>query len=329
MPSIGVVSVNYKSHQQLSRCLTSLKQSCRDDLHFIVVDNSPVSEIDLIAKDHPDIIAIVPGTNLGFAGGCNRGIAYALKQNLDYILLLNPDTRTEHDFIGVLLEELAREESRAIAGPKILKDTPQRDVWYDGARMNWWRGGPVQVLNTPHEAGDPARVVPFLSGCSMLIKAAALRSVGLMSEEYFLYFEDADYGLRFTRAGFKMVYVPAAELIHDASSTVGFQSRDYIYYFSRNRIWFMRRWASWHHYIAFMLYNSLVKLPGALVVFALLRRKPSLTMAYFKGYWHGICATRNCIDTAELPCTASRHDDRTLERTDAGVAFLLANQRQP
>jgi len=302
MPSIGVVSVNYKSHRQLSRCLASLKESCRGDLHFIVVDNSPVCELDLIAKDHPEILAIDPGANLGFAGGCNRGIACALGQNLDYILLLNPDTRTEHDFIELLLNELAQEESRAIAGPKIMRDNPQRDVWYDGARMNWWRGGPVQVLDALHEAGDPAQVVPFLSGCCMLIKASALRTVGLMSEEYFLYFEDTDYGLRFTRAGFKMIYVPAAELIHDASSTVGFQSRDYIYYFSRNRIWFMRRWASWYHYCAFMLYNTLVKLPGALVVFGLLRRKPSLTIAYFKGYRDGICATRNYIKTGAKFC---------------------------
>ena len=288
MPSIGVISVNYKSHSQISRCLTSLKQTCREELHFIIVDNSPTCEIDLIAQKHPDIIAIVPGSNLGFAGGCNCGIAYAHDQHLDYILLLNPDTRAEHDFIAVLLNELAKEERWAVAGPKIVWDTPQRELWYGGARMNWWLGGPVQVLDDRQDTAGPSQVVPFLSGCAMLIKASALQTVGLMAEEYFLYYEDTDYSLSFIQAGFEIVYVPSALLIHEASSSVGFQSRDYVYYFSRNRIWFMRRWARWYHFLVFMVYNTFVKLPGAVIIFGLLRRSPRLTMAYFKGYWHGI-----------------------------------------
>lgn len=298
MPSIGVISVNYKSHHQLSRCITSLKQTCRSDLYFIVVDNSPVCEIDSIAREHPDIVAIVPESNLGFGGGCNRGIAYAISRNLDYVLLLNPDTRAEHDFISILLNELEKDALRAVAGPKIVRDNPGRDIWYNGARMNWWRGGPVQIVNDRHAAGTTAQDVPFLSGCSMLIKTSAVRAVGMMDEEYFLYFEDADYGLRFSRAGFKLVYVPAAVLIHDSSSTVGFQSRDYVYYFSRNRIWLMKRWAHWYHYLVFMVYNTLVKLPGAVIVFGLLRRKPGLVVAYFKGYWHGIMCYKTSANSS-------------------------------
>lgn len=288
MPSIGVISVNYNSHIQLSGSIASLKQTCRGDLHFIVVDNSPVCEIDSITREHPDVVAIVPETNLGFAGGCNRGIDYALSRNLDYILLLNPDTRAEHDFIAILINELAKDERRAMAGPKIVRDNTRRDIWYGGAGMNWWLGGPVQIFDERHDADGPAQMVPYLSGCAMLINASAIRTVGLMAEDYFLYYEDVDYAFRFSRAGFVAVYVPNAIIIHDASSTVGFQSPDYVYYFSRNRVWLMRRWARWYHTLVFMLYNTLVKLPGAVIVFGLLRRKPELVFAYFKGYWHGI-----------------------------------------
>lgn len=288
VPSIGVVSVNYKSQSQLNRCIASLKRTCRGDLHFIVVDNSPVSEIDLIAEEHTDIVAIVSETNLGFAGGCNRGISYALSQDLDYILLLNPDTKAEHDFISVLMNELAKDERRAIAGPKIMRDNAERSIWYGGAKMNWWRGGPVQIFDDRNDGDDTAQVVPFLSGCAMLIRASAIKAVGLMDERYFLYFEDADYGQRFIHAGFDLVYAHDAVLLHDASSSVGFQSQDYIYYFSRNRIWFMKRWARWYHSLVFMAYNTLVKLPGSVIIFGILRRKPELVLAFFKGYWHGI-----------------------------------------
>ena len=289
MKSIGVISVNYKAHHKLCRCLASLKEHCLgEELRFIVVDNSPVNEIDLIAADHPEIQAIVPDSNLGFAGGCNRGIAHSLSQGVDYVLLLNPDTRAEHDFIRVLLDELEKDPARAMAGPKIVRDNARCDVWYGGARMNWWLGGPSQVMDNRHDADAAAQKVPCLSGCAMLIKASAIRAVGMMDEAYFLYYEDTDYVQRFIRAGFEAVYVPGAGLIHDVSSTVGFQSRDYVYYFSRNRVWFMRRWAKWHHYLVFMLYNTLVKLPGAVLIFGLRRRRPDLVAAYFKGYWDGL-----------------------------------------
>jgi len=131
-------------------------------------------------------------------------------------------------------------------------------------------------------------MTPVLSGCAMMLKTAAVEKVGGMAEEYFLYFEDTDYVQRFLQAGYQSGYVPKAEVLHDASTTVGFQSPDYIYYFSRNRIWFMRRWAKWYHLFVFMLYNTLVKLPGSLLVFGLIKRQPKLVWAYFSGYWHGI-----------------------------------------
>lgn len=287
--SVGVVSVNYQAQEQLCRCLASLKEHCLgEELHFIVVDNSPVSEIDRIRRRHPEIQAICPGRNLGFAGGCNLGIARALNQGLDYVLLLNPDTRTEHDFIRVLLDQLAQDPARAMAGPKILRDNAQRAVWYGGARMNWWLGGPRQEMDHRHDGAGEAQTVPCLSGCAMLITASAIRQVGRMAEGYFLYYEDTDYVQRFLRAGLTVVYCPAAGLLHDVSSTIGLHSPAYVYYFSRNRVWFMRRWARWYHFMVFMLYNTVVKLPGAFLIFALKKRRPALVWAYWKGYWHGI-----------------------------------------
>lgn len=289
MPSIGVVSVNYKAHHKLCRCLRSLKQYCRHELHLIVVDNSPEPEVEDIAKEHPEITAIVPGTNTGFAGGCNLGIAHALELGLDYILLLNPDTWTEHDFIDVLLKELVTNASLGMVGPKIIRDTEQKNnIWYGGARMNWWKGGPSQVMDDRHDGDGPALTVPCLSGCAMLIRSRAIREVGLMDEKYFLYYEDTDYCQRFIAKGFDLAYVPAAGLIHDVSSAIGFQSRDYVYYFSRNRVWFMRRWSTWYQYLVFMTFNTLIKLPGAVIIFGLLRRRTELVIAYFQGYWHGL-----------------------------------------
>ena len=287
-PAIGVVLVNYRSWEKLDRCLASLKEHGPAGLRYIVVDNSPEDESRLILAAHPEVKALVPGANLGFAGGCNLGMALALDQGVDFILLLNPDTIVEHDFITPLVAELKRDQGRAAAGPKILRPGPGEEVWYGGCRMNWWLGGPSQVRDARHDG--PAFAVPSLSGCAMLLNAQAVRRVGMMDERYFLYYEDSDYCQRLLRAGFTLAYLPSARLRHEVSSTVGFQSRDYVYFFSRNRVWFMRRWARRHHYLAFMLYNTLVKLPGAVLIFGLLRRRPDLMLAYFSGFFAGIAS---------------------------------------
>lgn len=128
------------------------------------------------------------------------------------------------------------------------------------------------------------------SRCSVCIrlrnddKKAVLESAGLMDERYFLYFEDADYCEKVKANGWRIVFLPNATLYHAVSSTTGFQSKNYVYYFSRNRLWFLKRWAPRVAYIYYLLFTVLVKLPGAVIIFALLRQKPSLCNAFFKGF---------------------------------------------
>lgn len=288
MPSICIVIVNFNSYLLTCRCIASIKQYVTTEVSIIVVDNSCTSEIPDILGMHPEVIAIQAEKNLGFAGGCNLGIQYALDHKISYIQLLNPDTRVEQDFIDPLVKVLEEDNSLAVAAPKILRDTPERDVWYGGGGMNWWFGGPVQKFDHSNDSRGDVQVTPVLSGCAMMLKTAAVEKVGVMAEDYFLYYEDTDYVQRFLQAGFQAAYVPEVEIVHDASTTVGFQSPEYIYYFSRNRIWFMRRWAKWYHLVVFMLYNTFVKLPGSILVFGVVRRNPALVGAYFRGYWHGI-----------------------------------------
>ena len=292
---VGVIIVNYLSYSHANSCISSIKKNCHDEIIFIVIDNSPAPEISLITDAHPDIIPIIPGHNTGFAGGCNLGIARALEYGLNYVLLLNPDTRAENDIVAILREELEKDEQRALAGPKIVRDNSRRDIWFAGAKMNWWLKGTVHVLKDHTPAHDVACSVPFLSGCAMMIRSSVLRTVGPIPEDYFLYFEDADYSQRVLNSGFTIIYVPAAMLIHHVSSTVGAQSYDHVYYISRNRIWFMQRWAKRHHYLVFMAYNILVKVPGSLIVFGLLARKPELVKAYIRGLWHGIVRRRETV----------------------------------
>ncbi len=281
----AVIIVNYHSWEMLCRCVQSLKDHLDRPVHVIVVDNSEESECDEIRGRYSDLELIKVKENRGFAAGCNAGLRRALECEVDYILLLNPDTWVESDFLQSLRPVLARDPRIGAAGPKILSSHLPGGLWNGGGRLNWFAGGTRKIVA---EEGDEVYEVSFLSGCALLLRAEAVREAGFMAEEYFLYFEDTDYLQRLSRAGYKTVYVPGAEVLHEGSGTVGFQSVRYVYYFSRNRIWFMRRWARWYQLLIFMLYNTLIKLPGAVIIFGLSQKRPALVRAYFKGFWHGV-----------------------------------------
>jgi len=283
----AIVIVNYNCQALTSICLAGVKAHLvRDGVEVIVVDNSPDDELSQIIAGYPEVVGLRPGRNLGFAGGCNLGIRQALEDGVDYIQLLNPDTEVNEDFLSPMIEAMQREPTLAIAGPKVLYEDGR--VWYGGSRMNWWLGGPVQIFDSSLDSAAPLRLVPMVSGCAMLLRSEAVRLVGEMDEGYFLYYEDADYCMAMAKAGLKIAYLPGPKLTHAASAAAGFQSVNYIYYFSRNRIRFMKRWARWYHFVVYMTYNTLVKLPGSIIIFGLLRREPQLVSAYFKGYWDGL-----------------------------------------
>lgn len=287
----AVIIVNYHSWEMLCRCVQSLKDHLDKPVHIIVVDNSEEPECNEIRGRYSDLELIQTKENRGFAAGCNAGLRRALEYEVDYILLLNPDTWVENNFLQTLLTVVAHDTRIGAAGPKILSPHLPGGLWNGGGQLNWFAGGTRKIVA---EQGDEAQEVSFLSGCALLLRAEAVREVGYMAEEYFLYFEDTDYLQRLSRAGYKTVYVPKAEVLHKGSETVGFQSGQYVYYFSRNRIWFMRRWAKWYQMVIFMTYNTLIKLPGAVVIFGLKQNKPALVRAFFKGFWHGISGKMGC-----------------------------------
>jgi len=289
MRSIGVVIVNYHSAVRVRACIDSLKKHVRSvPFAIVVVDNSEATQERDILEAHSDVICFHTGRNLGFAGGCNLGIRCCLDRGCEYIQLLNPDTRVEHDFLSPLLDAMEQDRSIGAAGPKIVSDNSLKTVWYGGAELNWWMGGPKQIFDNRNDALGNVQTVPCLSGCAMLLRREAVRAIGMIDERYFLYFEDTDYCLRLSSAGWRLAYVPQAEVLHAASSVVGFQSEKYVYYFSRNRLLLMRRWASSLQFAVYMLFNVVVKLPGAVIMFGLLRGRPGLAAAYLKGGWDGV-----------------------------------------
>ncbi|TDX43658.1 hypothetical protein C7954_11539 [Halanaerobium congolense] len=189
------------------------------------------------------ITLIKSNKNLGFAGGNNIGIEYSLKFNSDYILLLNNDTLVENNFLDHLVECLEGNNSAASA-PAIYKYPEKKKIWFYKGRRNWYKG---LGLNIDYTAMAKSLEKPiktdFLTGCCMLLNTNLLKDQDLLKldEDYFLYYEDDDFSAKIRNHNLDLLFCPNSKIYHKVSASVGKTNPILSYYFTRNRLLFMKK----------------------------------------------------------------------------------------
>jgi GT2 family glycosyltransferase len=175
-----------------------------------------------------DLILVDNGANLGFAAGNNVGLRLALaRDDMDCVWLLNNDTLVEPDCLLRMRERLRDAGDRAVCGSIIhFFDRPDVIQAVGGNRFNRFTGIAGRSEGRfLHETavpcpGETARNLSYLSGCSMLLPRAFLEEVGLMSEDYFLYYEEIDWFTR-NRGRFPAVIAEGARIYHREGSAIG------------------------------------------------------------------------------------------------------------
>lgn len=209
---------------------------------------NPKSRIKLIALDN----------NLGYAGGNNVGMKYAVNsQGTAFVLLLNDDTVVDPDFLTEMVRISNSDPSTGIVGPKIYFNDfdERRDVINSaGGTVNYLVGKSPMRGNGEVDTGqyDSPSEVDFVSGSSILIKTDVIGKVGLLDEKFFAYWEETDFCVRAARQGVKVMYAPKAKIWHKIDLTKRSETRDY--YMTRNRFWFMKRNATSLQSLAFAAY---------------------------------------------------------------------------
>jgi GT2 family glycosyltransferase len=229
--------------------------------------------------------------NHGFPGGNNIGIKFAFKFfNPDYVLLLNNDTIVEENFLLELVKNRENRNEIGILGPKIYFYDEPNTIWSAGCKISWKLSRGIQIgCNEPdHGQYDEVKEVEYVSGSFFLIKSEVIRKIGLMDEKYFLYFEESDWTLRANQAGYKSLYVPTAKVWHKVSRSGGGISKPVgLYYITRNRWIFMKKWAKKSDYILFVIYQAI----GALIfpiILSIYYRNKKLFSTYYNGLIEGI-----------------------------------------
>jgi GT2 family glycosyltransferase len=210
----------------------------------IVDNNSANDEAEKLEKIYEGKAHIIKcKENLGFAGGNNVGIQYALENEADYILLLNNDTKVSSDFLEILVNKYQSTDKAGIVAPRInYYDEPQK-IWTDGGYISRMRGsGFAYSDKLETEADSSDKTVTFVSGCCMLISKDVLQEVGLFDEKYFLYTEDTDLCQRIINKGYKILVSPQSVIFHKiSSSTKNRNTAQPLYYTTRNRLYFTKK----------------------------------------------------------------------------------------
>lgn len=245
-PLVYIIILNWNGYKDTIECLESLKKITYKNYEIVLIDNGSTDEsVKILKSKYPDLKLIENKTNLGFAGGCNIGIRYALKTNAEYIALLNNDTTVDNKFLNELINTSINDESIGIVGPLIYYYKKPSTVWSSGAyKFDKYN---LKYIDFNYGKKDnktliEMRNVDFVWGCCFLIKKSIFKKVGLLDEDYFMYTEDKDLCYRVTHAGYKLIVNPNSKIWHKVSSSSGGENNSLIYYYmSRNNILFINK----------------------------------------------------------------------------------------
>ena len=261
MIEISIITINYNGLADTCALFETI--TFKENLEVIVVDNASRNqkeETDTIAKRFPQVKVIKSKHNLGFAGGNNLGIQAAQGK---YLFFVNNDTIFKDFNIQALIDRLESSPTIGIVCPKIRFAWGSNPIQFTG----YTHLSPITVRNRALGFGeedqgqyDTPHPTPYAHGAAMLVKREAIDKVGLMPECFFLYYEELDWSMMFTRAGYEIWYEPQCTIFHKESQATGQNSPLRTYYIVRNRLLLVKR--NWHGVTKYLSYAYLLGAVG-------------------------------------------------------------------
>jgi len=287
--SLYTILVNWNLKQDTLDCVASLFAAGACAGQVIVVDNgSSDGSVQALQKQFGAAVHIIEsGHNLGFAGGCNLGLAYALERRAKWIFILNNDTVVDRALFAEWARAVGSGAGYAIIAPLILYFNAPDRIWYLGDRL-------VPTSLITHSIGRnqidkgqfrPLVPVDFICGCGMFIQCEVFEQIGCLDASFFMYAEEVDFCQRARTAGFRLACATRAKIWHKISVSADRDRPTTRYLRIRNQIRFYRRYARWYQappLFAFTLLRSLSIALGDLA-----GRRPALIAPLVRGWADG------------------------------------------
>ena len=283
-PLVSIITVNYNESLVTMEFLESVRKLSYSNVEVIVVDNaSPNDDPDAIKTAFPEIQLIKSYENLGFAGGNNLGV----KQSKgEFLLFVNNDTIVPEHFLEPLVETLQNDLNIGMVSPKIKFHWDPTLIQYAGyTPMNKWtiRNSSIGYHQKDDGTFDIPKETQSIHGAAMMVPRRVVDAVGMMTEIYFLYYEEHDWAEMIKRAGYKIFYQPKSYILHKESVSTGKFSPLKTYYISRNRILFARRNFKPFSLFISLVFQALISIPKNLLKFTIKRE-----FEHLKAFWRAV-----------------------------------------
>lgn len=257
---LSIITVNYNGLEDTCALIDSIPFN--DDMEVIVVDNGSIeNEASIISQYYPHVKTIRSDKNLGFAGGNNIGIREAKGKHL---FLVNNDTFFKDFDIQPLIDRLESLPTIGMVCPKIRfawGNNPIQFAGYTSLSKVTVRNQAIGYGEEDNGQYDSPHPTPYVHGAAILVKREAIDKVGLIPENYFLYYEELDWSMMFSQAGYEIWYEPACTIYHKESQSTGQNSPLRTYYITRNRLLLVKR--NWHGLTKYLSYIYIIGLVSA------------------------------------------------------------------
>jgi hypothetical protein len=236
-PTVAVVILNTNRREDTLACLASLRQSCYSDARLMVLDNASTDgSPEAIRAQFPEVQLLPLTDNRGYAGNNNIGIRAALEQGADWVLVLNEDTLLDPDCLSALVQQGESDPRIGIVGPLVYHANEPGVIQSAGGRLGrHWLAEHIGQNETDTGQFSTPCDVEWISGCAIMLRRALLEQIGLLDERFFYYWEETEWCLRASRAGWRIVHVPAAKLWHKGVQRDYQPGPSVTYYGTRNQ----------------------------------------------------------------------------------------------
>lgn len=260
-PKVSIVLLNYLHWKDTIACLESIYEHINySNYELIIVDNlSPNDSVEALTNYLNQLSVVnkpilkVNQANLGFANGNNLGIKLALARGADFVWLLNNDTFIKDDALSPLLK--AYKGNVGILGSKLIFYPSDNLIQAVGATINKFSSKIVQIGFNEKDKGqydNKKLTVDFVVGASLFVSKELLEKVGMLSEDYFMYFEELDWSLRAKKKGFKTDVCTSSVVYHKQGLTtknqaLGEKNKVAMYFQFKNLLLIYRKYF-WYYY---------------------------------------------------------------------------------
>lgn len=292
---VSVVIVSRDRKKDLVECLESYLKSSYKNIEIILVDNgSRPPLLTWISKKYPKVKLITSDVNLGAAEGRNRGLEVSTGE---YVLFTDDDAYAGGDMVKHLVEAFEKRKDAGIIAP-LLYDKQKKNMLQGAGHDIDLLTGRIKAWGVKEKDRgqyEGLREVP-MCGCVWMVKREVFNKVGNYDKEYFIPYEDSDFSIRVSKAGYKLYCYSKAKTyhqgvkktyVHPLVEWLGITSAERAYRIARNKMIFMRKHSSLpQNLIFFFLLLPIYTIAHSLIILS--SRRFDILIKYWLGFISGL-----------------------------------------